>query len=123
MEYEFEYDDNRKIIFIRINGELLIEESSKMGLEARLKAKEINFRLIFDFKKTTFIRSIVQAHCWPDDHYIGIDPTIKHIKTAYVVNDRDMEFWSFVETSFMNKGFNIKIFQEEKDAIEWIKLH
>jgi hypothetical protein len=91
-----------------------------MGLEILLKAKELNFKVIFDHRFSKNRISIAEAYSWFSNHYDHIDIELRRIPTAYISNKEDWDFYSFFECTCYNKGIPIKVFREQNADSEWI---
>jgi hypothetical protein len=120
MEYTTQINEPRKFLFIRISGILDIEALSAMGIAMRLKAKELNYKLLFDFRKIRPIVSVINKYNWIEDNYDHVDPLLKYIPTAHLAKEEDMKSFRMLETFWMNKGAEVKLFSEEDDAIKWL---
>lgn len=121
MEYTSETDENRKIITVRITGEIHMEKAASMGQEVRTRAKRDHYRLLFDLRKAKNNITIIQAYNWITEFYDSVDPHLKWVPTAHLINTDDEEFFSFVETIFINRGANIRLFKDEGKAVEWLE--
>jgi hypothetical protein len=60
-----------------------------------------------------------EAYYFVSQHYDSLDPRLKLIPVAHIANERDGEFFRFVETTFINSGANIRLCKDEQDARAW----
>lgn len=123
MRYKEEVDDPRKILCVRVSGEITKEKLAPKTTQTRLRAKELNYGILLDFRKVRNYVTIVDAYYWLAEHYDGLDATLKFIPTAHVVDPKDEEFARFVETTFLNRGASIRVFTQERAAIEWLESY
>lgn len=122
MEYTYGINRNYKIIEVKVYGDLDTRETALMGKTIRLKAKELNYKILFDFTQARNKISIAEAYFWFADHYDKIDTELRYIPTAHLSNEEDRSFFSFCETTCYNKCIKIKMFMEKEKALEWLQL-
>jgi hypothetical protein len=122
MKYTCEIISDYKIIKVKVVGDLTVRETASMGKAIRLKAIEINYKILFDFTQTKNKISIGDAYFWFSDNYDAIDNKLRYIKTAHLTNQVDKSDFGFFETSCFNKGISVKIFLEKEEALKWLKL-
>lgn len=120
MEYIIEINDSVRISKVILTGILTVSEMGPIGKEARLKAYELGYKLLFDFRSVDVNVTMAEAFNYPREAYSDIEPATKIIPTAHLVKIEDEEFWSFVEISFRNVGMNIRMFFDENEAVEWL---
>ena len=120
MEVQYEYDDKQKIIFIRVSGEMTMESIASISNEIRLKAKEMNYKLLYDFRKSTYKKAIIDAYKFFEENFDEKEIEVNYIPTANIVNVEDQDFFQFVETTLTNRGARLKYFTDEKKGIDWL---
>ncbi len=121
MKYAFEINTMSKTIRVITEGNLTIQKAAAMGLEILMKAKELKCKIIFDHRLSKNKISITDAYYWFPTHYDNIDMEFRKIPTAYIVNNTDLEFYSFFECTCTNKGIPIKVFQDENAVLKWLE--
>jgi hypothetical protein len=122
MEYTYEIIDESRIIKVNVFGVLTTHETALMGIILRVKAYEIGYKLLFDYSQLTSIQiSTGAAYFWFPDHYDNINIKLRHIPTAFLVNKTNHSAFIFFENTCYNKGIKLKIFNENKKALEWLK--
>jgi len=121
INYVVDVDDEKKIIFSKISGEVFSDETARMGLKLRTKAKELGYKLILDFREPIIYVSIIEVHNWFRDYYNKLDENLKYIPTVLLYNDRDKELFEFVNDSWFNQGIHTKTMQSEKKALNWLE--
>lgn len=120
MEYTYELNSEMQTIIVKTTGYLTTKKTAAMGVEILLKAKDLNYKVIFDHRLSKNRISIAEAYSWYSNHYDHIDIELRRIPTAYISNKEDLPFYSFFECTCNNKGIIIKVFREENAVLEWV---
>ena len=120
MNYTHRINHINKIITVRTTGDLTTNELAAMGILMRLKARNLNYKILFDYSLSKNYISITEAYYWFSDHYDPIDKTLRYVTAAIVYNLKDESFFNFLETTCSNAGIKIKVFIDKKIALEWI---
>jgi len=121
MEYTIETYSDLKVLRVRLLGELHAREVALMDKEIRLKAKELNYKIVFDFRETKNHISITDAYYWFDARYNKVLFDFKHVPVVYITNERDESFFNFFEITSKNKGAELKICKDEVAAFQWLE--
>ena len=119
---EYSYVINNKIIIVIVVGILIAEEVALMGIKIRIKALNLNCKIIFDFTNAKNQMTIANAYYWFLDYYDNVDMKFRYIQTAHLSNEQNEAFFKFVETTCNNKGILIRMFKEKKEALLWFEL-
>jgi hypothetical protein len=120
MNYTFENDDYNKIVIVKVTGDLIIDEAVSMDIKMRTEAKILNYKIIFDFTNSNNMMSFSDVYYWFTKYYENIDNKFKYIPTAHITNEKNEDFFRFIETSWSNIGIIVKMFKSEKMAINWL---
>ena len=120
MRYTYDINSENQTITVVTEGDLISKEAAEMGLKVLLKAKELKYRIVFDYRLSKNRISIGDAYFWFSNHYDSIDSGLRYIPTVYLANKDDFEFFSFFELTCNNQGIPIKVFQDEKEASKWL---
>ena len=123
MKYIHKINHENKTIVVITIGDLETKEVAAMGLRIRLKANELKYKIIFDSRLSKNRISMTEAYYWFSTHYDRIDSKLKFIPSAYIANKADKDFFRFFETTSNNKGIPIKMFLDEKSALEWLESY
>ena len=121
MKYIYDIINSSKIVEVRVSGDLDIRGAALMGRTIRIKAKELNYKILFDFTQTRNKIPIAEAYFWFADYYDEVDIKLRHIPTAHLSNEEDKPFFSFFETTCYNKCIKVKMFTKKEKAFEWLK--
>ncbi len=120
MNYEEKEDDSKGLIFVKTTGKLIRDELGPLGAATRTRAKELDYGLLCDFSESENYLSFADACNWFENYYDPVDKTIRHIPSAHVVGEQNQDFFKFVETAWLNRGGIVKVFRDEKSALEWL---
>lgn len=123
MKCIFENDESKKIITVRVSGDMYVYESASLGAEVRARAKKDHYKVLFDFRKAKNHITVLDAYYWITKYYDSVDPHLKWVPVAHLTNAEDETFFSFVETTFINRGAMVRLFKDEEKAIEWLESH
>jgi len=123
LKYTYKINSGNKTIVVITTGDLETKEVAAMGLIIRLKANELKYKIIFDYRLSKNRISITEAYYWFSTHYDSINNKLRFIPSAYIANKEDRDFYSFFETTSNNKGIPIKMFLDEKPALEWLESY
>lgn len=121
MEYSYVINDVNRLVSITVIGELYANDFAKLHIEVCSLALKRNYKLIFDFTNTNIRISIGEAYFWFSDHLDRVNMSFRRIPIAFITNELDKMFFSFVEVAWTNRGIRIKIFKEVKSALEWFE--
>lgn len=120
MEYNYEIDYDKKVIIVNVQGVLTEKETALMGLKIRLLAKELKVGIIFDLRQAENAISMSIAYFWVSNYYDKTDYLLRSIPTVHLCNEIDIEFFSFVEVAWTNKGTYVKMCTNLEEALKWI---
>lgn len=121
MKYTYEINSESKAIHVITTGDLITKEVASMGVKILLKAKELKYKVVFDYRFSKNRISIAEAYFWYVEHYDHVDVELRHIPIAYIVNNEDWNFYSFFECTCTNRGICVKLFKDENAIWEWVE--
>ena len=113
MHYTYQINHDYKMINVITKGDLIIKELAPMELKISKIAKQLKYKIIYDYRLSKNRISMAEAYFWFSDLYDKVDWELRKIPLAYLVNKEDWKFYLFFECTSVNKGFPIKVFQEE----------
>ena len=76
--------------------------------------------MLYDFRRSTYKKAIVDAYKFFNENYDENEIKVNYIPTANIVNEEDQDFFKFVETTLANRGARLKYFTDEDKGIEWL---
>ena len=115
-------DNERHIVRVTHKGDLDISMAKTMVSEARTKAYNLGYNLLYDFRKSFIKVSTIEMYCLPREHDLLNIPEAKNIKSANIIPLKDKKVdWRFYETTAINAGLNLRAFNNEQDALNWLE--
>jgi hypothetical protein len=121
MNYTYIISPDIEIITVIAIGNLEPNEVAELELKIRQMAKDLKYKIIFDYRLSKNKISITEAYYWVTTHFDKVDIKLKQIKSAYLVNKADWDFYSFFECTTNNHGLPIKAFQEDAEILNWLE--
>jgi hypothetical protein len=119
-QYEIIRDEEQCIIRLNVYGQLEKDVGEKIITEARTQAAENQFNILCDVRQAKVNVAFIDWFYLP--RKLDVYSKTKTVKTAILVTPgQQEEEYSFFETVTHNLGINVKIFIQEKDALEWSK--
>lgn len=120
MKYTISPSDNNKFLIMKAMGDFTIEIARQWSIELSETGRKMNIkRFLFDVRMARNACSILEnynhAYKDPDNLHLLTD-----IRSAILVSEGDQSH-NFIETTFLNAGFNIKIFTDESVAVKWLE--
>jgi hypothetical protein len=122
MNYTYIISPDKKTISVIAIDDLEPTEVAELELRIRLMAMDLKYKIIFDYRLSKNKISITDAYYWVSTHFDIVDTKLKMIKSAYLVNKVDWEFYLFFETTSSNHGMQIKVFQDEDTLLSWLEI-
>ena len=121
-KYTVFVDDERHIVRVTHKGDLDISMAKKMVSEARTKAHNLGYNLLYDFRESFIKVSTMEMYFLPREHDLLSIPEAKNIKSANIIPLKDKKVdWRFYEATALNAGLNLRAFKTEEDALKWLK--
>jgi hypothetical protein len=121
-KYNIVIDNKRHIVRVTYVGDLDISMAEKLVTEARTKAYNLGYNLLYDFRESFIEVSIFEMYFLPRQHNLLAIPKAKHIKSANIIPLKDKKVdWYFFEVTAQNAGLNLRAFKTEEDALKWLK--
>jgi len=120
MTYSYKINNTTKAIIVDINGEMYPTDFAKLDVEVCTLALNLNYKIIFNFKKAIVRICLGEAYFWFSNHLDNINLQFRFIPTAHIANDSNESFFHFVETTWSNQGVKIKMFKNEDEALNWL---
>ena len=119
MKWEFLYHKDKEYLEIIISGTISNDELNQMAVERWEELRKLNCRkILFDFTQITNILSTVEIYHRPDEsEKHGV---LRANYTAAVVPDIYWTEFSFMETVYQNRGYDLHIFNHKADALRYL---
>ncbi|HEY6913618.1 MAG TPA: hypothetical protein VI413_02995 [Paludibacter sp.] len=121
MKYTYDIYPAQRILSVKLQGGLYTDEVTLMDKEIRLKANGLNYKIVYDFRKTTNHISVADAYYWFVAEYNKMLFDLKYIPVAKITNEQDRDFFDFFGLTATNKGCIMKICKDETSAFQWLE--
>ncbi len=122
MEYSVSLSPDRKYIIVFVEGPMTTEIALIVGKEAVILAEENNIECyLYDLRKSRNIQSGFKNYEFGYKD-VGIAGFSKDSCIALLTDPGDHSH-DLIETVMINNGFNVKIFNDEKSAVDWLNEH
>ncbi len=121
-EYTVTLDTENKLVHVVAFGELTKELGEEIITAARTAAAENQYRILCDARQADVKVSFADWFFLPRTLAIFRNAKIRTIKSAVLISPGSHKrVYDFYETVTHNLGMNVRIFMEEKEAVEWLK--
>jgi len=121
VEHVVEVHEESRVIIVRLYGEVTVGRLVPVAMQERMLAREMDYGVVFDFRESQLRISRADAFYFLARHYNPVDPSIKYIRTAHLVAEKDRDFFMFLEVSWVNRGALLRVFEDEREAIGWLE--
>ena len=120
MDYEISIPEGAAFVLIKVMQPMTSELGRQCGVEAARLAKEKNKNsFIFDLRQSQNKQPTVDNYEFA--HRDISDFGFSRTSPAALLVALDDKTHNFIETAFLNAGYNVKIFTDESAAISWIE--
>jgi len=120
MKYTEEDLEQIGVIYATVSGKIEAEKLANFGKQTRQRAHDSGQKFLLDLTRASGFPSIIEAHTWFNDYYDEMDLHLKWVPTAHLCLPRDLELLNFIETSWTNRGANVRAFTDREAALAWI---
>ncbi len=121
-EYTITLDTENGIVRVVAHGELSKELGEEVITNARTTAAEHQYQILYDVRHAEVKASFADWFFLPETLAIFGNIKLRIIKAAVLISPGDHEsIYGFYETVMHNSGMNLRVFLEEKEAVEWLK--
>lgn len=122
MAWDVEYLAEEQVIAVELSGMIGMADFAVVGPQCLAAAREHGTHAILaDARKATLTAQTTELYRLPDTaEEQGLS---RHYRMAMVISDDAdrRESFTFLETVFINRGFQMRLFSERKAALEWLR--
>ena len=119
LHHIIERDALSKVVLCTATGVLSVKTALQIS-QANLLAYDLGYSLIYDVSRTRLVASIVEAYEFVRDRTALFgDPTHIPKKIAVVRSPGNDEFWEFYQTTALNAGLPVQVFDFMEVARDW----
>ncbi|MBS4034291.1 MAG: STAS/SEC14 domain-containing protein [Ignavibacterium sp.] len=119
MKYTVSVSNDRKYIIVFIDGPMTTELALKAGKQAnRLAGENKLSSMLYDLRKSRNVQNGFKNYefGYKDVGLVGFDKSMK----IALLTDQDDHSHDLIETVMVNNGYNVRIFSNQKEAIDWL---
>ena len=119
MDWEFHYRQEPNYLEVIISGPLSNDELNAMAIERWVLLRRFNCRkILFDFTRITNFLNTVDIYGRPNQsERVGV---LRTNYSAAIVPKLYFNDFKFLETVYKNRGFDLNVFDNEEDAVNYL---
>ena len=118
MRYTFDYDAKSSIIKACATGTMDDDAFTEVANMFWSKLKEHNCdKALIDYRSFIFTKVISKIYDRPTTLFVACDEN--RVKMAFLIKLIDKKY-NFLETVYLNRGFQVKLFTNSEDAMLWL---
>lgn len=120
MDYTIELSDDQKFFRVKVRGRVTTDLARQWyaDLEDRNRSLGVK-RFLFDVRSASNVSSVIENYLFAYEDTVELDMS-RDVRSAILVSEGDRSH-DFVETTFRNAGYNVKIFTDESSAVKWLE--
>ena len=117
---EIKISENSKYIIVRVSENMTRSLAEHLGIEASNLGKKKNItKYLYDLRNSRNIESINTNYIFAYQEMKKID--LNPVNMVAMLTSAGDNSHNFVETVLRNAGFNVQIFTDESEAINWLE--
>ena len=117
MPYTIRYEKEQDYLMVSVQGELDLRLLQNMASDVAKTLQDVGCRRILNDLREARPTRTVEIYNMPDiAKKAGV---IEGVKRALVVGEKASDFY-FLETVFVNRGHQVKMFADIEEAKEWL---
>lgn len=120
-QYEINLDDARNLVVVHIYGDIPVEEGEDIITNARLKAADLGYSILYDVRRAKTLATLSQWFFLPRKLEVFKRLKTRTIRVAILVTPEDAEDYRFYELVAGNVGLDVQILHTEEDVEAWLK--
>ena len=114
-------DNDLNIVKVIYEGELNSSTTNRLVYEARSRAHELGYNLLYDLRLATIKGSFSEMYFFAREHESLKMEEAKKIKSANIIpGNNKLKEWQFFETTANNAGLSWRAFKTEAEAVAWL---
>ena len=118
---EFVVLDDLQLVRVNVRGDLNYKDLTEIVEAERSLTKAKSYTRLYDFRSCDLFVSIHDLYAFPRTDPSMQSTRSKMVRVALLVpEDKDLERYSFSETTVQNVGLNIRVFTCEEFALGWV---
>lgn len=119
--YEITQDDDLKLVRVTARGEFSKARGEEVITAARLRAAETGYDILYDFRDTVTRVALIDWYKLPRQLVVLRMAETRNPKVAILYPVHSARDYQFYEDTAANVGLTVKVFQDEAEALAWLK--
>lgn len=122
MAWQVDYLAEEQVITVKFSGAAGMEDLKATCTQCIAVAREhATYAILADASKTALTAQTTELYHLPDT--LEEKGLTRHYRVAMVISDdpNQKESFTFFETVFVNRGFQMRLFTEQSAALEWLR--
>ena len=120
MNYTIKLSENKKYLEVEVKGQINKDIARQWSADIAKKSRELDIRsFLFDVRSAQNVATVTEQYtfAYQDSEELNLP---KDVRSAILISETDRSH-DFVETSFKNAGFDVRIFTDKSSAVKWLE--
>ena len=120
MDYTIKLSKNKKFLEVKVKGQINKDIARQWSADIAKKSRELDIRsFLFDVRSAQNVATVMEQYtfAYQDSEELNLP---KDVRSAILIGETDRSH-DFVETSFKNAGFDVRIFTDKSSAVKWLE--
>ena len=120
MNYTIKLSKNQKFLGVKAEGQINIDIARQWSADVEKKSRAMGIqRFLFDVRDAQNVGTVLENYIFAYQDSMKLNLP-KSVRSAILVSETDRSH-DFVETTFKNAGYNVKIFTDKSSAVKWLE--
>ena len=120
MNYTIKLSENKKFLEVKVKGQINKDIARQWSADIAKKSRELDIRsFLFDVRSAQNVATVMEQYtfAYQDSEKLNL---LKDVRSAILISETDRSH-DFVETSFKNAGYDVRIFTDKLSAVKWLE--
>lgn len=120
MNYTIKLSKNKKFLEVKVMCQINKDIARQWSADVAKKSRELDIRrFLFDVRSAQNVGTVMEQYtfAYQDSEELNLP---KDVRSAILISETDRSH-DFVETSFKNVGFDVRIFTDKSSAVKWLE--
>lgn len=120
MNYTIELSENQKFLQVKTTGQINIDIIRQWSEDIEKKSHALDIqKFLFDVRSAQNVSTVLENYlfAYRDSMELNLP---RQVRSAILICEKDRSH-DFVETTFRNAGYNVRIFTDESSAVKWLE--
>ena len=120
MNYTIKLSKNQKFLEVKVIDKINKDIARQWSVEVAKKSRELDIRrFLFDVRSAQNVATVLDKYTFAYQDSVELNLP-KDIRSAILVSETDRSH-DFVETTFKNAGYDVRIFTDKLSAVKWLE--